>query len=105
MKRGQWIYIVALLALLYLPIFIVIAYAFNDARYSLLWHGFTLKWFHVLAEDQDLWIALGHSLLLGLFASIFATGIGTLTAVCLVPLSFSWSTCFAWHDFYFNFIS
>lgn len=88
MKRGQWIYIMGLLALLYLPIFIVIVYAFNDARYSLLWHGFTLKWFHVLAEDQDLWIALGHSLVLGLFASVFATGIGTLTAIVLSRFRF-----------------
>ena len=30
---------------LYLPIAIVVIYAFNDSRLVQVWHGFSLRWF------------------------------------------------------------
>ena len=49
----------------YIPIIVLIVYSFNHAQYSLIWHGFTLRWYTELFADSDLWLATGHSLLLG----------------------------------------
>ena len=43
-KLGKlWLWIVY--AFLFLPIFVVIAYSFNAAKYTSAWKGFTLKWY------------------------------------------------------------
>lgn len=88
MRLARTAYIVALLSFLYVPIFIVMAYSFNNASYSLMWHGFTWKWYQTLMQDQDLWLSFGHSLILGASASIIATGMGTLMAICLSRFKF-----------------
>jgi len=72
----------------YTPIFILIAYSFNNTQYSLLWHGFTWQWYSELFNDADLWIAAWHSLVLGLAAATLATTIGMLAAVCLYRYRF-----------------
>ena len=46
-KLGKlWLWIVY--AFLFLPIFVVIAYSFNAAKYTSAWKGFTLKWYSQL---------------------------------------------------------
>ena len=80
MKRFQMAYIVGLLSLLYIPIFIVILYAFNDATYSLMWRGFTVKWFHVLAVYE--YYDASNSLL-----TIYADGVQNSNATLSGALS------------------
>lgn len=72
----------------YIPIIVLIVYSFNDAQYSLLWHGFTLQWYRELFIDTDLWIATYHSLVLGLTAATFATIIGVLASVSIYRYKF-----------------
>lgn len=72
----------------YLPIIVLIVYSFNNAQYSLLWHGFTLEWYRELFEDSDLWVATWHSFFLGITAASFATFIGMLAAVSLYRYRF-----------------
>ena len=81
-------YLAAIYLFLYLPIIVLMGLSFNDSRHSLLWHGFTLHWYRALFHDHDLWIAAGHSLLLGLLAAIIATCIGALAAVSLYRYRF-----------------
>lgn len=64
----------------YTPIAVLIAYSFNNSKYSLIWHGTTLNWYHELFHDTDLWIATLHSILLGISSATIATVIGTLAA-------------------------
>lgn len=72
----------------YLPIIILIIYSFNNAHYSLLWKGFTFKWYQELFSDDDLWLAASHSLILGLSAAVFSTLIGTIAATSLYRYRF-----------------
>lgn len=76
-------YLSAIYLFFYIPIFVLIAYSFNNAQYSLLWHGFSLRWYQELFADTDLWIAAWHSLVLGVIAATAATCIGSLAAVSL----------------------
>ena len=52
-KLGKlWLWIVY--AFLFLPIFVVIAYSFNAAKYTSAWKGFTLKWYSQLFGNAAL---------------------------------------------------
>jgi spermidine/putrescine transport system permease protein len=80
------------LALLYLfiPIFIVVLYSFNDnrGRFNFTWQGFTLKhWEHPFAS-ADLTNALQNSLLIALVSTIIAVALGTFMALALVRYGF-----------------
>ncbi len=81
-------YLVAVYLFLYAPILVLISYSFNDSSYSLVWKGFTLRWYQSLAENTDLQLVALNSLLIGLFAATGATAIGTLAAVCLYQYQF-----------------
>ena len=85
---GVW----SVLALLYLfiPIFIVVLFSFNNnkGRFNFTWQGFTLDhWAHPFA-DPDLATALKNSLLIALIATLIATALGTFMAMALVRYSF-----------------
>ena len=82
------IYLGSIYLLFYLPILVLIVYSFNDAKYSLVWHGFTLQWYGELFSDADLWMSTGHSFVLGIAAATIATLIGMLAAVGLYRYQF-----------------
>jgi spermidine/putrescine transport system permease protein len=80
------------LALLYLfiPIFIVVLFSFNDnkGRFNFTWQGFTLDhWAHPFA-NPDLGVALKNSLLIALISTVIATALGTFMAIALVRYGF-----------------
>lgn len=79
----QKLYLYVIYFLLYFPILILIIYSFNNAKFSLIWHGFSLKWYHELFLDRGLWSAFSNSIVLGLAASIIATTVGLLACVHL----------------------
>lgn len=81
-------YLTLIYLFFYLPIIVLIVYSFNSAQYSLLWHGFSWRWYQALLADQDLWIAVWHSLLLGVLCATFAMGIGGLAAISLYRYRF-----------------
>lgn len=72
----------------YIPIIILIVYSFNDTQYSLLWHGFTWRWYAELFSDSDLWISTWHSFFLGIASATIASFIGLLAAVSLYRYRF-----------------
>lgn len=69
--------------LLYFPILILILYSVNNARYSLQWQGFSIKWYIELFHDYELWSAFLHSVFLGISSAIIATATGLLACVNL----------------------
>lgn len=85
----QTSYLTLIYLFFYIPIIILIVYSFNNSQYSLLWHGFTWKWYAELFSDNDLWISTWHSLLLGLSAATVATLIGMVAAVSLYRYRFT----------------
>jgi spermidine/putrescine transport system permease protein len=85
---GVW----SALALLYLfiPIFIVVLYSFNDnkGRFNFTWQGFTLRhWSHPFA-NSDLTTALQNSLMIALVTTTIAVALGTFMALALVRYGF-----------------
>jgi spermidine/putrescine transport system permease protein len=81
-------YLSAVYLFLYSPILVLIAYSFNDATYSLLWQGFTGRWYQNLGYNTDLQLVALHSALIGILAASAATCIGTLAAVNLYRYQF-----------------
>jgi spermidine/putrescine transport system permease protein len=85
---GVW----STLALLYLfiPIFIVVLFSFNDnkGRFNFTWNGFTWRhWAHPFS-NPDLGTALKNSLLIAGVSTVIATALGTFMALALVRYGF-----------------
>lgn len=73
MKIFPRTYIFVILLFLYLPLAILVIYAFNQSIYSTTWSKFSWIWFTRLFADQNLLSALYNSLLLGLLSAGLAT--------------------------------
>jgi spermidine/putrescine transport system permease protein len=84
-RRPAWLWAAALCAyaFLYVPLVIVVVYSFNDSRLNAEWVGFTLDWYRRLAADDDMLVAAGNSLLIGVTASLVATVLGTMAGVAM----------------------
>jgi spermidine/putrescine transport system permease protein len=76
---GGWTAIV--LAALYLPLIVMIAFSFNDSPYSLKWTGFTLDWYRALLRNATLHHELWNTLLLSGISTVAATVLGTAAAL------------------------
>ena len=84
------VYGVLALGYLMLPIFVVIAFSFNDpaGRFNYTWKGFTLdNWAHPTAAP-GIREAVGTSLEIAAIATLVATVLGTLIAMALVRYRF-----------------
>jgi spermidine/putrescine transport system permease protein len=85
---GVW----SVLALLYLfiPVFIVVLFSFNDnqGRFNFTWQGFTLRHWKDPFADPDLANALVNSVQIALLSTLIATALGTFMAMALVRYRF-----------------
>lgn len=75
------LYPVLIYIFLYLPIIVLIAFSFNSAKYSTVWHSFTLDWYKHLFSNTSLVSATKNSLLIATLSASLATIIGTIGAV------------------------
>ena len=66
-------YTLAILAFLYLPLFILTLYSFNDSRINAVWAGFTLKWYASLLSNDRVLEALTNSLLIASITTVVTT--------------------------------
>ncbi len=73
---------------MYLPIFVLTFYSFNQSRYSAGWQGFTLEWYVRLFQDSRILSALQNSLIVAISAVGISAVIGTLMAVGLARFRF-----------------
>ncbi|MGB5868772.1 MAG: ABC transporter permease [Albidovulum sp.] len=78
-----------ILAFLYIPIAILVAYGFNDSR-SLTWpmSGFTLSWYEKLAANSQLIDAFFNSLYVAFWATTLTLIIGVPAAIVLDRVEF-----------------
>src|SRR5262245_33569053 len=69
------------LLFLYLPLAVIVIYAFNDSV-AQAWppSGFTTRWFEVAWSDPNLKDALFNSVIIGLVAALIAVVLGTLAS-------------------------
>jgi len=78
------------LVFLHFPIVVVCLYAFNteESAFSFPLKGFTLRWFQVAAEREDVLEAIGLSLRVALAATALSLVLGTLAALVLARRQF-----------------
>jgi spermidine/putrescine transport system permease protein len=78
----------AVMLFLYIPLFILMAFSFNDSKRNVVWRGFTTKYYQKAWDNTQLWDAMTNSLTIAFFATIFSLVLGALTAVMLWRFKF-----------------
>lgn len=71
----------------YIPIILLIINSFNKSRFSIIWQGFTIKWYQLIIHNTSLLEVTYHSLFIGIITATFTTFIGLLTALSLYHLN------------------
>jgi spermidine/putrescine transport system permease protein len=66
---------------LYLPIVVLVIFAFNDNTSMSKWGGFSLKWFEAAWQNQAIQEASSRSLAIAVVAATLATVMATLAAI------------------------
>lgn len=85
MKRSLFPLVVtlAILVFFYLPIFVLVVNSFNVSRFSGVWEGFGLKWYRLLFQQRDVWLALRNTLIIAVSATLVSSVLGTTAAFAL----------------------
>ena len=73
-------------AFLYIPIFVMIAWSFNDSRLMSVWTGFSFRWYQALWQNEQIIDAALLSLRIAVVSATFATLLGTLAALAMARL-------------------
>lgn len=81
MKKFARLYLVFVFTLLYLPIFYLMFYSFNQGGDMNGFTGFTLEHFQTLFEDTRLMTIFLHTFVLAFSSALIATIIGTFGAI------------------------
>ncbi|OGR89019.1 MAG: hypothetical protein A3J74_00210 [Elusimicrobia bacterium RIFCSPHIGHO2_02_FULL_57_9] len=68
---------------LYLPLAVMFAFSFNDARRNVIWKGFTLHWYSSLFQNAELISALLTTIKLACLASLIASVLGLLSSYAM----------------------
>jgi ABC-type spermidine/putrescine transport system, permease component II len=88
-------FVAILMAFLYIPIWVLIAFSFNDSR-SLTWplSGFTLDWYRKLWSNSDLIAAIGNSFYVATLATVVTLAVGVPAAMVLHKFDFPGKSVF-----------
>lgn len=81
MKKLGKIYLALVLMFLYVPIFVLIVFSFNESKSRSVFSGFTLEWYKKLFENEIIMSSLVNTLIIAVAASIISTILGTLAAI------------------------
>jgi spermidine/putrescine transport system permease protein len=76
------------LAFLYIPIFSMIVFSFNDSRLTAVWRGFTLKWYIALVNGSELWGAFYNTILVAVIVTLMSIALGTAAAMAMTRYRF-----------------
>jgi spermidine/putrescine transport system permease protein len=81
--RPAGLTLIGVLVFLYAPVVVLVAYSFNDSRFSASWQGFTLQWYARLFDSPETASAVSNTLIVSVTSTLLATVLGTLLAVGL----------------------
>ncbi len=73
-------YVALILLFMYIPIFVLIAFSFNESK-GRNWTGFSFKWYGELFRDRTILGALGNTIIIAVIAALLATILGTFAAI------------------------
>lgn len=69
------------LLFLYVPIFVLIVFSFNDSKSKSVFTGFTFDWYAKLFNNEMIISSLRNTLIIAIIASLAATILGTVAAI------------------------
>ena len=81
MKKLGKFYITLVLLFLYVPIFVLIVFSFNETKSRSVFSGFTLDWYRRLFNNRIIISSLINTIIISVIASIVSTILGTLAAI------------------------
>jgi spermidine/putrescine transport system permease protein len=85
---------VGVYAFLHIPILVLVAFSFNDSKFSANWVGFTLDWYSRLLQRPDIIRGLKASLIVGVVSTVISAVLGTFVALALARHRFRGRTAF-----------
>ena len=80
---GSKITLALTLLLVYLPIFWIILFSFNDSRSLTKFGGFSLRWYEKMFSDSTMMEAVFYTVVIAVLATVVSTVVGTVTAIGL----------------------
>ncbi len=88
LKGASWAYALLIYVFFYIPVFVMIAYSFNDSRNNIVWKGFTWSNYIKLMNDMELWKIFGNTFFIAIVSTAIAVVVGTMGAVGLKNAKF-----------------
>ena len=85
-KRSRFLTIMIILgmAFFYIPLILLVIYSFNHSKLVPVWGGWSLRWYGVLFESEEVWNAVWLSLRIAFINATCATALGALAALAMV---------------------
>ena len=81
MKKLSKLYMLLVLLFLYLPIFVLIVFSFNETKSRSVFSGFTLEWYAKLFQNELILTSLRNTIMVAILAAVIATVLGTVAAI------------------------
>lgn len=81
MKKLGKVYLALVILFLYVPIFVLIVFSFNETKSRSVFSGFTLDWYQKLFHNRIIMTSLRNTIIIAVIASIVSTILGTLAAI------------------------
>ncbi len=81
MKILSKIYTFLVFFFLYIPIFVLIIFSFNESKSTSVFTGFSFDWYLALLEQEDILNALKTTLILAVGSALISTVFGGKEAV------------------------
>ena len=81
MKKLSKLYMGLVLLFLYLPIFVLIVFSFNETKSRSVFSGFTFDWYIKLFQNDLIMTSLRNTLMVSVAAAVIATILGTVAAI------------------------
>lgn len=83
-SRFLTIMLVLGLAFFYIPMILLVIYSFNDSKLVPVWGGWSVRWYAVLFQSEEVWRAVALSLKIAFINATVATMLGMLAAIAMV---------------------
>lgn len=72
------------LAFFYIPLILLIIYSFNESKLVPVWGGWSVRWYEVLLQSEEVWGAVALSLKIAFVNASVATALGMLAGLAMV---------------------
>jgi spermidine/putrescine transport system permease protein len=95
-SKRWWLrlYVAIIFLMLYLPIFTLVIFSFNDSKRNIVWRGFTTKYYWKAWNNDSLIDAFANSMTIALVSTLISTIIGVMLAVALWRFRFPFKSAF-----------